>query len=248
MRTSGARNTKPEVMTCPLGARGLRESRWRLALALSAMITALTWCGLASPVGAEEGVRGPRYDSAVLSEIARDVLRRARAGPEDQKPEFTRAVAGTPEEMVNAGTTDDPVPPVTHIAPAQEGLTVAIPPGFAAGAKVISELAPAGYQSNTWRQRPSAARGLSFSSGVLAPASGLDPALKAHAADSLLEAATIRVRFRPAARPAGRGRRTDARPARRRGCSAATTTTTRPACPSPRSRRSPPCPRWSGSA
>ena len=34
---------------------------------------------------------------------------------------------------------------------------------------------------------PDAARGLSFSSGVLAPSSGLDPALKAHAVDSALE-------------------------------------------------------------
>ena len=38
------------------------------------------------------------------------------------------------------------------------------------------------YQSNSWRQaRPETARALSFSSGVLAPSSGLDPALKAHA-------------------------------------------------------------------
>ena len=47
--------------------------------------------------------------------------------------------------------------------------------------KLVPPSGIAGYQSNSWRQRPDAARGLSFASGVLPPASGLDPVLAAHA-------------------------------------------------------------------
>jgi subtilisin family serine protease len=47
--------------------------------------------------------------------------------------------------------------------------------------KMLPKSASSGYHSNSWRQRPETERALSFSSGILAPSSGLDPALKAHA-------------------------------------------------------------------
>jgi hypothetical protein len=47
---------------------------------------------------------------------------------------------------------------------------------------VLPKSETTGYQSNSWRQaRPETERALSFSSGVLARSSGLDPALQAHA-------------------------------------------------------------------
>ena len=125
----------------------------------------------------------------------------------------------------------DPDSPVTHIAPAQEGIHVAIPAGSAAAKKVIPEAATAGYQSNSWRQRrPDAARALSFSSGVLAPGVGLDPALKAHADGLRAAGPRVRLRLSPAARPARRGRSRRSWPASESSSSVPTTTTTRPAC------------------
>jgi hypothetical protein len=45
-----------------------------------------------------------------------------------------------------------------------------------------TEKAAVGYESNSGRQRKDPRRSLSFSSGVLPPAKGLDPALQSHAA------------------------------------------------------------------
>jgi subtilase family serine protease len=139
----------------------------------------LLWSGLAGSVRADEQTAAPRYDRAVLSEMARDVLRPPATRPEHSRAKSGGSEADAREEAVELGTGDDPVSPVTHIAPAQEGVTVAIPPGLAPAANVISGSAPVDYHSNTWRQRPAAPRGLSFSSGVRAVGSGLDPALRA---------------------------------------------------------------------
>ena len=70
----------------------------------------------------------------------------------------------------------------TDIAPPLKGIIVPIDP-LADHRKqpIPGGVEAVGYQSNSWRQRPDTARALSFSSGVLAPSSGLDPALKAHA-------------------------------------------------------------------
>ena len=70
---------------------------------------------------------------------------------------------------------------------------------------------PAGYQSNSWRQRRAKpARALSFSSGVLAPSTGLDPALKVQAERPARRGSRVRVRLSPAARPRRTGPREEA--------------------------------------
>jgi subtilisin family serine protease len=144
------------------------------------MIAVLIWSGLVSPVSGGEGVTVAPYDRAVLSEIARDVLRRGATGPSLSAPELAAPAADLPAETV-VGSTADPVPPVADSAPVREGITVPIPPGTSAPRKAPPRSATTSYQSNSWRQRADTGRALSFSSGVLAPSSGLDPALKAHA-------------------------------------------------------------------
>jgi subtilisin family serine protease len=141
----------------------------------------LIWSGLVSPVGGEDRVALPSYDRGVLSEMAQDVLRHATTGRNQSVPESTSAGADAKEEMAVVGSAPDPASPVTHIAPAREGIHVSISPTSSAPKKKLPTSATTGYQSNSWRQRADTARALSFSSGVLAPSSGLDPALKAHA-------------------------------------------------------------------
>ena len=158
---------------------GFRKS---VAPAASSMIAVLMWSGLVSPVGAEDRVAVPHYDRGVLSEMARDVLRHGATDRNQSVPESTSPAAEAQEEMAVGGSARDPAPPVTHIAPAREGISVAIPPGSSAPTKKLPASAAAGYLSNSWRQRPDTARALSFSSGDLAPSFGLDPSLKAHAA------------------------------------------------------------------
>ena len=155
--------------------------RRRVAPAASSMIAVLIWSGLVSPASGEDRGTGPRYDRAVLSEIARDVLRRGAAGGNQSVPESTSPMGEAEEELAVAESAPELVPPATHIAPAREGIIVPIPPTSSAPKKVLSKSETTGYQSNSWRQRPETERALSFSSGVLAPSSGLDPALKAHA-------------------------------------------------------------------
>jgi Subtilase family/CARDB len=151
--------------------------------AASATIAVLIWSGLVSPVGGEQGLVLPPYDRGILSEIAQDVLRRGSTGPNQSLPEAISPGAEAQEEVVVVGSAPDPVPAPTHIAPAREGTSVSIPPTSSAPKKkVLPESATTSHQSNSWRQaRPEAARSLSFSSGVLAPSSGLDAALKSHA-------------------------------------------------------------------
>jgi subtilisin family serine protease len=157
---------------------GFRKS---VASAVSAMSAVVICSGLVSPVGGEDRVAVPSYDRGVLSEMARDVLRHGATGGNQSVPEHTSPAADAKEELAVVGSAPDPASPVTHIAPAREGISVAIPPASSAPKKKLPASATTDYQSNSWRQRPDTARALSFSSGVLAPSSGLDPALKAHA-------------------------------------------------------------------
>ena len=159
----------------------LRGFPRNLAPAISVMITVLIWSGLVSPVGGEERVAVPLYDHAGLSEIARDVLRRAATGPSQSVPEPTAPAATPEEEIAVVESAADPKPPATDLVPAREGISVAIPPTSTARKKMPPTSATTSYESNSGRQRAPAARALSFSSGVLAPSSGLDPALKTHA-------------------------------------------------------------------
>jgi subtilisin family serine protease len=148
----------------------------------AAMIAALIWFGLASPVSGEETVTAPPYDRGVLSDIAHDVLRRGATGPDQSVPESISPAADAQESIAGVGSGPDSVPDVAHIAPARETVSVTIPPTASAPRKVLPKSATPGHQSNSWRQAPpETARSLSFSSGVLARSSGLDPALKAHA-------------------------------------------------------------------
>ena len=168
-------------MTYSQRRRCLPGFRGCVAPAVSSMIAVLIWSGLVSPVGAEDRVSVPPYDRKVLSEMAQDVLRHGTTGRNQSVPESTSPSADATEEMAVVGSAPDPASPVTHIAPAREGIHVSISPTSSPPKKKLPTSATTGYQSNSWRQRPDTGRALSFSSGVLAPSSGLDPALKAHA-------------------------------------------------------------------
>ncbi len=170
-------------MTGSQRPRRLLGFRKSLAPATSAMIAGLIWSGLASPVGGEEKIAVPSQDRGVLSEIAQDVLRRGSTGPNQSVPEATSPGPHAEKSFAVGGRAPDPLPPITHIAPARDAISVPIPPAFSAPKKkIVPESPTTSYRSNSGRQaRPETARALSFSSGVLAPSSGLDPALKAHA-------------------------------------------------------------------
>jgi hypothetical protein len=132
---------------------------------------------LVCPVAAEQ----PGYDRRVLSDIARDVLRRGASGPIQSVPAQTLPGA-EPEPEVPVTETPPGAPlPATTSAPPRETIAVRIPPGTTQAPEVVPDTLAAGYHSNSSRQRPRAARGLGFVSGVLPPASGLDPLLKDHA-------------------------------------------------------------------
>src|SRR5215471_17458327 len=157
-----------------------------LAPATFAAFAVVMWTGLSSSVNGQEQTAAQRDDRATLSEIARDVSRRAAAGADQSAPEPTepgaRATTEATRQLTGVGSPPDPLPPVTHIAPPRDGISVPIPPRSAAPSKGIGESAVGSYESNSSRQaRPEAARSLSFASGALAPSSGLDPALLAHA-------------------------------------------------------------------
>ena len=163
-------DTKEEIMTHSQRPRCLLGFRKSLAPVTSAMIAVLIGSGLVAPVGGEDKVAvRPPYDRRVLSEIARDVLRRGATGGNQSVPEASSPTVVAEAETAGVGTAPDPDSPVTHIAPAQEGIHVAIPPGSAAAEKVIPEAATAGYHSNSWRQRPAAPRAGSASRRVSSP-------------------------------------------------------------------------------
>jgi hypothetical protein len=141
----------------------------------AAMLAALGACLLVSPVDAAEP-----YDAHVLSEIADDVLRRGATGPDGAVVESVppRTIADAAPVVDEGATASE-----AHIPPAQEGIFVAMPPGVAAPAKVdvAAGVTDEGYESNSFRQRSHAPRGLSFSSGTRTRTSGLDPTLRSRA-------------------------------------------------------------------
>ena len=101
--------------------RRLPGFRKRVAPAVSSMIAVLIWSGLVSPVGGEDRVAVPPYDRGVLSEIARDVLRRGATGGNQSVPETTSPVADAEEEMAVGGSAPDPDPPVDAHRPRARG-------------------------------------------------------------------------------------------------------------------------------
>jgi hypothetical protein len=148
------------------------------------MIVALVFSGLVPSVRAGDRQAGPPYDAAVLSEIAEDLLRTRASGakpsPVPIAPDATTAAAAAEYMMEGEGLELASDSPFTHIAPAREGVTVPTSPGVAAPRKVKLDTPPVGYRSNSWRQGTrQSVPALSFSSGVLAPSSGLDAALEA---------------------------------------------------------------------
>ena len=153
----------------------------RLAPAFSVMTAVLMSVALVCPVAAERGGGAPRYDRRVLSDIAADVLKRGATGPVQSVPAQALPVTEAEPEIAVIEAVPDGPSPATSIAPPRETIAVPITPGAAVAPKVIPETAADGYQSNSWRQRSHAPGGLSFASGVLPSASGLDPALKDHA-------------------------------------------------------------------
>lgn len=148
----------------------------RLARAIAAVLAML-----AAPAGAAERDDGAAvYDRDVLVRIADDVVRRSAPAPGASVMESVppAAIAGAGDA---AGEPADPRSPVAHVPPAQEGIVVTTPAGIAPREKSYADAPRVGYESNSWRRRPRRTGGLSFSSGTRARASGLDPALRAHA-------------------------------------------------------------------
>ena len=179
MRTQIARTVVNAVGTRdsrPPGVRGLRK---RLAAAFT--ITMLLASGLAPETHAAPHAARSRVDAAVLADIAEDVLSRAVTDPDRAIPTPVSPDAAAPRAVAADGTEVDPDPPFAHMAPAEEAASVPVAPS-AARAPKGAEKAGVGYESNSWRQRRDPRRSLSFSSGVLPPAKGLDPALQSHAA------------------------------------------------------------------
>ena len=123
---------------------GFRKS---VAPAASSMIAVLMWSGLVSPVGAEDRVAVPLYDRGVLSEMAQDVLRHGATGRNQSVPEATPPAAEAKEEIAVVGSAPDPAPPVTHIAPAREGIRVSISPTSSAPKKKLPTPAAAAPQA-----------------------------------------------------------------------------------------------------
>jgi hypothetical protein len=162
-----------------------RSAGFRVVSVACAMMTMLGTAGVTRPVAAADRIQPPPYDRRALSEIARDVLRNGATGAnqsvaEPSLPGGTPGLTPEPDSTV-ADTEPDEAMTATDIAPALKGITVPIDP--LAGHRpqpTPGAVEAAGYHSNSWRQRTDTGRGLRFSSGGLAPASGIDPALAAH--------------------------------------------------------------------
>jgi len=150
----------------------------------SALAVALVALLLVSPLHAAAGDGHDR--AAELAAIADDVLR----GASEEDVPAVESVA--PEGLAPASAAEEQETevelPVAAVPPAQEGTFVATPRGAVSPAKqdYVTAPPPYDYESNSWRQPPQARHGLSFSSGVLARRSGLDPALRHHAAGPAL--------------------------------------------------------------
>jgi subtilisin family serine protease len=162
-----------------------RSAGFRVVSVACAMMTVLGTAGVTRSVAAADRIQPPPYDRRALSEIARDVLRNGATGvnqsvAEPSLPGRTPGLKPEPDSTV-ADTGPDEAITATDIAPALKGIVVPIDPLADPRQQPIAGAVEAvGYHSNSWRQRIDTGRGLSFSSGHLAPASGLDPALAAH--------------------------------------------------------------------
>ncbi len=149
--------------------------RWTLR---SVAVAVMLCSGLASPARSDDGSATP-YDAAALAEIVQNVLTRAATGPDTSPPEeawpATASAVGSP-----VASPPDAASPGTEMAPAEEASVVRIRRPSRASKPVETGLSAdaAGYRSNSWRQRRDTGRALGFSSGTLAPSSGLDPALR----------------------------------------------------------------------
>lgn len=177
-------DTSASIVRPRAAARLLGFLRRRPAVHV-AVVAVLLSTALIAPVDAGERKPTSRDDLRTLSEMAYDTLR-----PAPDVPEVSLTQHATPEDEAATAAADqgadEPMPPVAPIEPAREGTFVPAPRGVAPAAKaaVASDPTTAGYASNTWRQRPRTKLGLAFSSGVRAPATGLDPALRAEAASA----------------------------------------------------------------
>src|SRR5262245_31983369 len=128
-----------------------------IAASACAMMAALTSPGVTPSVAAEDQVPPP-YDRRMLSDITRDVLRREAAGanPSVAEPSRPGGTKGPKPEPDSTGDNTEPAETitVTDIAPAPEGFTAPIEAGARERQKLSpDDLNPAGYQSNSWRQR-----------------------------------------------------------------------------------------------
>ncbi len=174
------------LRTSDRGQRRRTGFRRTLAAAVSSMIAIMICAGLVSRVGAGEPAAVPPYDRRVLSEIARNVVRGGAAAVNQSvgEPSLPGWGSEPAPDLHGAASQSEPDEslPIAHIAPPPTGSTAPMEPGSHAPQIVIRETeAAAGYDSNSWRQRTDTGRALSFSSGRLAPAVGLDPALTGHA-------------------------------------------------------------------
>jgi hypothetical protein len=179
MTTHIARDSSTASEDWPARLGALLARYRRVAVGATAIVVTMLSSGLVSPVRASESSQA-LPERATLSDIADDVLRRAGRGHQRSASEKAVPDKRDAPEILDLGPRD-PQAPVTHIAPAREGITVPIPPGTVRRGAVKSAVPATGYESNSWRQRPDTGRGLTFSSGALDPASGLDPALQRHA-------------------------------------------------------------------
>jgi hypothetical protein len=149
-----------------------------------AVMVALFGSGVAPPRPAEaKKVGPPPYDPATLSAIAADVLR--SASPTAKPSEATAVSPSAAAKAEDFDGVEFDVPPdsaVADIAPAREGITVPITREAALAGRGKLHGTPKGYRSNSGRPGDkNAPKGLSFSTGALAPASGLDAALQTQA-------------------------------------------------------------------
>jgi hypothetical protein len=154
--------------------------RTPMARTIALTMTILMSSALA-PAAHATGRAGPRVEVGVLADIAEDVLRRAASSPERAIPAAVSPDAAAMPGITGEGSQLDPDPPFAHMAPAEEAASVPVELSTLRAPKG-AEKAAVRYESNSWRQRRDPRRSLSFSSGVLPLAKGLDPALQAHAA------------------------------------------------------------------
>src|SRR5512144_2341607 len=131
-----------------------RSAALRAASAACAMITLLSTAGVTRPVAAADRIQ-PSHDRRVLSDIAQDVLRHRAGGDrsvgEPSLPGWT-GLRSEPESSA-ADTEPDQSLATTHIAPGPGVITVPMAPRARSPKPIPEEGEPAGYHSNSWRQR-----------------------------------------------------------------------------------------------